>query len=149
MYEGGSRRQTPQVQNVQNRLQSLRRLRRQTEMREMCAKCCAVIKREKKMLEKTEKNFEKWLSLWQNGKTTEPFWKFNKPKRKATVAKKPKSEVIWEEIVKADGRPFKKREDYNSDEEFKKERKLAEYELDSNSDLFENEMCDFCAADKT
>ena len=113
----------------------------------MCVKCCAAIKRKKDSLERTERNFEKWFHLWQNEKTTEPFWKFNQPKRKTTVPRKPKEEIIWDEIVKADGRPFKEREDYNSDEEFKKERKLAEDELDSNADLYEDESCLWCHPD--
>ena len=110
----------------------------------MCKKCCAAIKRKKDSLIRTELKFEEWFALFESGKTTEPFWKFIEPKRKVTVPRKSKEEKIWDEIVKADGRPFKEREDYNSDKEFKKERKLAGDELDSNADLYEEESCFWC-----
>ena len=108
----------------------------------ICKKCRAAIKREKDSLDRTERNFKKWDSLWQKIKTAEPFWKFNEPKKRKP--RKSKEERTWDEIVKADGRPFREREDYDSDEEFRKERELAEDKLHSNDNLYEEESCRWC-----
>ena len=62
--------------------------------------------------------------------------KEDEEKRKAEERRK--EEMAWEEIVKADGRPFKEREDYDSDVEFEKERELAEEDLRKN-DLYYKE----------
>ena len=81
------------------------------EICEMCTSCLAAIKKNSDSYSKSFKQVDEWEAYKAKG-GTKSFNEFTKPKpkRKANKPRKSNEEKIWDEIVKADGRPLKERE---------------------------------------